>query len=87
MGWVKENLARENGKVEGLIISKSMDENIRYALVCISNIELKLYKFENDKLILIDSKDAYIKAHFEKLTPEQKEEFIRGILRQIRDNE
>jgi len=32
MGWVKTKLAGENGKVEGIIISRSEDENVKYAL-------------------------------------------------------
>ena len=38
MGWVKENLAAEDGKVEGIIISNTADDRIRYALVCVPDI-------------------------------------------------
>ena len=43
MGWVKENLAGEDGKVEGIIISNAADDRIRYALVPMPNVELKIY--------------------------------------------
>lgn len=48
MGWVQENLAAPEDKVEGLIISHSSDERIRYALKYTSNVGLKLYQVDFD---------------------------------------
>lgn len=79
MGWVKENCANENGKVEGLIIAKSMDEKIRLALLCTSNIELKIYKFESDELRLYSPNFALLIDAYEKSNHKGKEEILRYI--------
>ncbi len=50
MGWVKENLAGEDGKAEGLILSETADVHIKYALKCVSDIGLKVYQLNNNKL-------------------------------------
>lgn len=52
MGWVKEHLADKSDEIEGVIISESADELIRYALICAPNIKLKL--LEKGNLILKD---------------------------------
>ena len=46
MGWVRENLASPEEKVQGLIISHSEDKKIRYALKHTSNVELNLYEVD-----------------------------------------
>lgn len=43
MGWVKSNLAKRGGGVEGLIIARSGDEQIRYALEAVEHIRLLRY--------------------------------------------
>ena len=52
MGWVRINLARDDEKVEGIIISNSSDNYMPYAIMCTSNIELMSYEFEDNKLQL-----------------------------------
>ena len=54
IGWVKENLAREDGNVQGLIISDTADAYIKYALKGVSDIELKVYRMKNGKLVFND---------------------------------
>jgi len=46
MGWVEERLAEPGETVEGLIISHSSDERIRYALKHTSNVGVKLYEVD-----------------------------------------
>lgn len=43
MGWVKENLAKNNS-VKGIIIGYEKDERIYYALKSVPNVELFLYR-------------------------------------------
>ncbi|MCK6623142.1 MAG: hypothetical protein HUU32_16565 [Calditrichaceae bacterium] len=76
MGWVKENIAGESGEVEGLIISETVDESIRYALVCVSNISLNVYHFEDEKVVFLDAKYAdYVKTFL----PKSKEEKLTAL--------
>ena len=79
MGWVKENLAGKDGKVEGLIISETADERIRYALGCVSDISLKIYHFENGKLIFKDPGIAYFDALLKKLSPDQRDDLLKKL--------
>ncbi len=44
MGWVQENLAKEDETVEGLIIARSADERIRLALKHTRNVDRLLYE-------------------------------------------
>jgi hypothetical protein len=46
IGWVKIHLAKPGEDVEGLVISHSADDKIRYALSVLSNIGLQLYEVE-----------------------------------------
>lgn len=46
MGWVQENLADAGDSVEGLIVARSGDEKIRYALRFTNNVGLRLYEIE-----------------------------------------
>jgi hypothetical protein len=48
MGWIQENLAKENENVKGLIICKERDDKLNYSLRAIpgGNIEVKLYKID-----------------------------------------
>jgi endonuclease NucS-like protein len=45
MGWVKMNLARETG-VGGVIVAKSIDEKLRYAVCVMANVTLLEYEIE-----------------------------------------
>ena len=48
MGWVQENLCKNDQTVSGLIICKDVDPKLEYALKMVKNVDLKLYrvKFE-----------------------------------------
>ena len=72
MGWVKKNLAGENCKVEGIIISNSADDYIRYALECVPDLSLKIYTIDNGKLVLEDPDRAYLRSSVAKLSPSEK---------------
>jgi hypothetical protein len=44
IGWVKNNLAKDNEEVRGLIIAHDVDESLLYALSAAPNVELLLYE-------------------------------------------
>jgi len=44
MGWVQRNLADEGEQVRGLIISRTWDERLTYALMPLSNVEAMVYR-------------------------------------------
>jgi hypothetical protein len=46
MGWVKSKLAKPGESVEGLIISHSDDETVRYALAAVQDVSLRLYEVQ-----------------------------------------
>jgi len=46
MGWVKKELAKPEGSVEGLIIAHSESLRLRYALLAASNIRFMTYSVE-----------------------------------------
>jgi hypothetical protein len=76
MGWVKENnIAGENGKVQGLIISETADVHIRYAMKCVTNIDLKIYRFNKDKLEFKQADDVFVR-----LTKKQNIDELRKVL-------
>ncbi len=79
MGWVKRNLARDEEVVEGLIISKSPDIKICYALVCTTNINYQSYILKNGKIQLtrwdIDNYAMQQALQYsENMTPEQRKD-------------
>lgn len=74
MGWVKENLAGNNETVEGLIVAGSEDDRIGYALLCLQNVKLNIYRIINGKLQLNAPKPIGL---ISKLPPEKKEELIK----------
>jgi hypothetical protein len=78
MGWVKENLSTEDEKIEGLIIVKSADESIRYALRCVPNIHMMKYSFKGGNLILKELKTDldYLMDLTGRLEPEQRDKLI-----------
>ncbi|MFO7776659.1 MAG: endonuclease NucS [Candidatus Hydrogenedentota bacterium] len=43
MGWVKQHLATDEQAVEGLVISRSRDEQLEYALSPVPNVTAKRY--------------------------------------------
>ncbi|MBU1964364.1 MAG: DUF1016 family protein [Proteobacteria bacterium] len=76
MGWVKENLTGIDGKVEGLIICEVADNNVRYALKCVPDVNLKIYSFENEKIIFRDAEDAYVEFLTKRMSPDQLRQLI-----------
>ncbi len=46
IGWVKQNLAKRDEQVEGLVIAHEADESIKYAISAIPNVRLMLYEVE-----------------------------------------
>jgi RecB family endonuclease NucS len=46
MGWVKQHLAGDGEKVEGLVIAHQADDSIRYALAVAPDVELQLYEVD-----------------------------------------
>ncbi|MBW1796524.1 MAG: DUF1016 family protein [Deltaproteobacteria bacterium] len=54
MGWVKENLAEKDEKIEGIIISGfPPDKNVKYALSINPDIEQKIYYLKNGAMKFI----------------------------------
>jgi ribosomal protein L37E len=76
MGWVKENLMGIDGKVEGLIICEVADNNVRYALKCVPDVKLKIYSFENEKIIFRDAEDTYVESLTKRMSPDQLRQLI-----------
>ena len=82
MGWVKENLAGKDGKVEGIIISNAADHRVRYALACVPNVELKIYSIQNGQLKIEGPQMAYNWAEVSKMSRAEQESFIQ-VLKKI----
>jgi hypothetical protein len=80
MGWIKEHYAQEDEKVEGLIIAAIADKRMRYALACISNINMKIYRLTDGKIEFSDPEVLFVKDDieniFKKLSKEQKEQLL-----------
>jgi len=77
MGWVKRNLASDEEVVEGLIISKSPDIKICYALVCTENINYQSYILKNGKIQLTrwDIENYHISCAIKDMMLEERMEF------------
>jgi hypothetical protein len=46
IGWVKQNMAKRNEQVDGLVVAHEADESIKYAISAIPNVRLMLYEVE-----------------------------------------
>ena len=44
MGWVKKNLAKDDGSIRGLIVCYEADEKLKIALMVVPNIDVFTYK-------------------------------------------
>ena len=44
MGWVRKHLAQDNESVEGLIIARSSDEKLEYALAEVNSVNFMMYE-------------------------------------------
>lgn len=86
MGWVKENLSDKEHKVEGIIISKSAGESIRYALLCVPTIKLMLYTLEDDNMRLYESSEIFINLLIDNLTPEESKKLLQELELKYGDN-
>ena len=75
MGWVKTKLAGGKGKVEGLIISRSYDLNIKYALKYTQNIMLKFWRIQGNGLTIVTEVDDLLEK-INQFTPEQKNKLL-----------
>ena len=87
MGWVKENLATDTGKVEGLVISETADDRIRYALLCVPDIKLKICKRKGESFEFKQPEEAYFLADYIKLSDYQREKLIKELLQEKIENE
>lgn len=74
MGWVELNYA---SKVEGLIIANTIDEQTYCSLKCVPNIQLKLYKIENDQFYLEDYGERLL--IFKSLSPKNREMIVKAL--------
>jgi len=86
MGWVKENLADSCSHVEGLIISAAVDENLKMALKCISNVSVTIYSYRNGIFEFMSPEEATIKQfkkYVQSLSPEEKAEHLRRLKQSI----
>ena len=46
IGWVKRHLAEDSDEVHGMIICRTADDALHYALSTVPNVELRLYEVE-----------------------------------------
>ncbi|MBD3193183.1 MAG: EVE domain-containing protein [Candidatus Heimdallarchaeota archaeon] len=46
IGWVKENIAEKDQNVRGIVISKEVNDALKYALTNIPNVEIKQYEVD-----------------------------------------
>ena len=60
MGWVKIHCAHDEGTVEGIIISSTLDQHTEYALFCLPNVDLWTYRYDNDKWEFISLEEQII---------------------------
>jgi hypothetical protein len=71
MGWVKRKFADGDGKVEGIIISRSEDQYINYALEYTKYIIVKYWRINENRLSILDPWDAHVET-INSLSPEEK---------------
>ncbi|MGD0399122.1 MAG: hypothetical protein ABSC04_09425 [Syntrophobacteraceae bacterium] len=82
MGWVKVNLAAvDNSKVEGVIISRTVDDRIKYAMKCTQDITLKLYQYLNDKLVFKNL--SGLELDLDTLSTEQLEQLLEKLKNRV----
>lgn len=46
MGWVRQHVLEQGGRVTGLVIAHSVDDKLRYALRELPDVEIRLYKVD-----------------------------------------
>jgi hypothetical protein len=46
MNWVKENLSLEGQNVKGIIIAKDIDESLKYSVMSLEKVSVKLYEVD-----------------------------------------
>jgi len=78
MGWVKENLAEKDEKIEGIIISGfPPDKNVNYALSVNPNIEQKIYYLKNGVMEFIKEQLLEGLLDIMELPPDQQMELLK----------
>ncbi|MFC1564647.1 hypothetical protein ACFL6G_06900 [candidate division KSB1 bacterium] len=77
MGWVKENLSREEENVHGLIIASAVDRQLLWALVCVQNISYKVYRKRGEKWEFTDPEAAVASDYLRSISPEEREKLLR----------
>lgn len=81
MGWVKMNLAVDNAQVEGVIISRTVDDRIKYAMKCTQHIRLMLYQYLKDKLVFKNLSDAEL--DLDRFSPEELEQLLEKLQNRV----
>ena len=81
MGWIKEHRLEGQGRVEGLIVSRSIDEKIRYAVSVVPKLRLMIYSFHDEIFSLDYLEEIEAKEAFEAMSKKEKEKFIEGLKR------
>lgn len=79
MGWVKNNL---EGEAEGQIISRTVDERLGYALLCVPKVTAKVYSFVDGRLYFKDSQIAQIEFLWKQLSQNEKERLLEDLQNQ-----
>jgi len=89
MGWVKENLAKEDENVEGIIIAGELDDHLRLALSIVDSVSFYYYSINNDDLILTSQADAKSKLAmkaFDLLTPQEQKDLLKQLQKGIQSS-
>ncbi|MBC8181909.1 DUF91 domain-containing protein [candidate division KSB1 bacterium] len=77
IGWVKENLARNNEEVFGCIVTGyPPDENLRLALLNTKNVEQQIYFLDDDQIKFVNEQDAFSFLKLDKLPPEKQKDYF-----------
>ena len=84
MGWVKKEKSLNNDNIEGLILCGEYDSNLDYAVSCIPNVNVKIYRYDLGKIFFYPFSNCYIDLlhHVnikDDIPPENKEEIIKTI--------
>ena len=86
MGFVKRSkLYSKDEVVRGLIIARTVDKQILFALDCCPEIRLMKYSFANNKLDLeeINIDHEIFRIDFDKLTPNEQKKFIDELKKEL----
>ena len=76
MGWVKSRLAVEDETVQGLVISATVDAPLTYALSCVQNVKVLVYKRKKDTVLFCSPEAAAITSEFTKLSIQEQQALL-----------